>query len=155
MPSTDEPKIIKTTGRQPGTAQFRSGIRETRPAGSPVAPSSANSVDLVVFLWARRKFILGITLLGALAGLIAAFVVDPLFKSEVIMFPAVTNSASKSLLNNQTTGRDDILGLGDEEDGEQLMQILRSAKIRDRVAQVFDQYTVYGIEPDHKHRHTE
>ncbi len=154
MPSTDEPKIIKTTGRQPGTTQFRSGLKPTVPS-TPIAVSNEPSFDLVIFLWARRKFILAITLLGALAGAIAAFVVDPLFKSEVVMFPAVTNSASKSLLNNQVTGRDDILALGDEEDSEQLMQILHSVKIRDRVANRFDLYTVYGIDKDDKHRKTE
>lgn len=155
MPSTDEPKIIKTTGRQPGTTQFRSGLKQPPPVAPSAALSGPASFDLVIFLWARRKFIIAITLFGALAGAIASFIVDPLFKSEVVMFPAVTNSASKSLLNNQPTGRDDILALGDEEDGEQLMQILQSVKIRDRVAEVFDLYEVYGIDEDDKHRQTE
>ncbi len=154
MRSTEEPKIIKTTGRQPGTTTFRSSIRET----GPVAESSAlaePSFDLVVFLWFRRKFILGITLLGLLGGVIAAFVITPLYQSEVIMFPAITNSPSKALLSEQSTGRDDILALGDEEDSEQLLQILHSDKVRDRVAKAFDLYSVYEIEGDSKHRNTE
>lgn len=155
MPSTDEPKIIKTTGRQPGTTQFRSGIRETRPASGEPTMSAQPSFDLVIFLWARRKMILGITFLGILAGLIAAFVIDPLYESEVIMFPAITNSPSKALLSEQATGRDDILALGDEEDSEQLLQILHSDKIRDRVAAAFDLYAVYEIETDNAHRNTE
>lgn len=111
-----------------------------------------DSFDLVVFLWARRKLIIGITLLGIITGLIAAFVITPLYKSEVIMFPAVTNSVSKALLSEQSTGRDDILALGDEQDAEQLLQMLQSDRVRDRVAETFDLMTVYKIEPDAKHR---
>lgn len=111
--------------------------------------------DLVLFLWARRRLILGVTLLALVAGVAAAFIITPQYQSEVIMFPAITQSASKALLNEQSTGRDDILALGDEEDSEQLLQILHSDKIRDRVAGAFDLYDVYRIEPDSKHRNSE
>jgi capsular polysaccharide biosynthesis protein len=152
MSSPNEPTIVRTSGRQPGTTTFRSGGREPRVASEV---QEAHSFDLVIFLWARRKLILGITLLGLVAGTIAAFVITPLYMSEVIMFPAITNSPSKALLNEQSTGRDDILGLGDEEDSEQLLQILHSDKVRDRVANTFDLYTDYKIKTDSKHRNTE
>jgi tyrosine-protein kinase Etk/Wzc len=109
------------------------------------------SFDLVLFLWARRGMIIGITLLGIVAGVIAAFLIRPLYKSEVIMFPAITNSVSKALLSEQSTGRDDILALGDEQDAEQLLQMLQSDRIRDRVADHFDLPSVYRIKPDAKH----
>lgn len=113
------------------------------------------SFDLVLFLWARRKLIIGVTLLGLLGGSVAAFLITPLYKSEVIMFPAITNSVSKALLNEQSTGRDDILALGDEEDSEQLLQLLHSDAIRDRVAERFDLMTVYKIDPKGAHRNSE
>lgn len=114
-----------------------------------------DSFDLVLFLWERRKLIGRITALGAVAGVIAAFVITPLYKSEVVMFPAVTNSVSKALLNEQSTGRDDILALGDEEDCEQLLQMLNSDKIRDRVTQRFNLMAVYEIDTTSKQRNTE
>jgi uncharacterized protein involved in exopolysaccharide biosynthesis len=114
-----------------------------------------DSFDLVVFLWARRKLIIGITLLGIVTGLVAAFVIEPLYKSEVIMFPAVTNSVSKALLSEQSTGRDDILALGDEQDAEQLLQMLQSDRVRDRVSETFDLMSVYRIKPDAKHRRSD
>ena len=114
-----------------------------------------DSFDLVLFLWERRKLIGGITALGAVAGVVAAFVITPLYKSEVVMFPAVTNSVSKALLNEQSTGRDDILALGDEEDCEQLLQMLNSDKIRDRVTQRFNLMAVYEIDTTSKQRNTE
>lgn len=119
-------------------------------SNAPVA-----SFDLVLFLWARRRLIVGITLLGVITGLVAAFVIQPLYKSEIIMFPAVTNSVSKALLSEMSTGRDDILALGDEQDAEQLLQMLQSDRIRDRVASHFDLMSVYRIKPDAKHRQSD
>lgn len=111
--------------------------------------------DLVLYLWARRKLIIGILIAGLVTGVIAAFWITPLYKSEVIMFPAVTNSVSKALLNEQSTGRDDILALGDEEDSEQLIQMLYSEKIRDRVTKRFNLMEVYEIDSASKHRNSE
>ena len=130
-------------------------MQETRKQNSPPVASGADSFDLVLFLWGRRKLIVGITILGLVAGVAAAFLITPMYKSEVIMFPAITNSASKALLNEQSTGRDDILALGDEEDSEQLLQVLQSDRIRDRVAEKFDLFTVYEIPPESKHRNSE
>ncbi|MBL7964572.1 MAG: hypothetical protein JNM31_12110 [Flavobacteriales bacterium] len=113
---------------------------------------NVESFDLVLFLWQRRRLIIGITLLGIIGGVAAAFIIRPRYKSEVILFPAITNSPSKALLNEQSTGRDDILALGDEEDAEQLLQILHSDQVRDRTADRFDLLNVYRIKPTHKHK---
>jgi uncharacterized protein involved in exopolysaccharide biosynthesis len=113
------------------------------------------SQDLILFLWDRRRLIIGITALGLLIGVVAAYAITPLYRSEVIMFPAITNSASKALLNEQSTGRDDILALGDEEDSEQLLQVLNSDAVRDRTAERFNLYEAYRIKPDSPHRLSE
>jgi hypothetical protein len=119
---------------------------------APSRDGNVESFDLVLFLWARRKLILWISVAGMVVGVAAAFIIRPLFKSEVILFPAITNSASRALLNEQATGRDDILGLGDEEDAEQLLQILNSDQVRDRSALRFDLYRAYRIKPDDPHK---
>jgi uncharacterized protein involved in exopolysaccharide biosynthesis len=108
---------------------------------------SGNSIDLVVFLWKQRRLLIGITLLGAIAGVIASFVIREKFRGEVILYPAISNSASRSLLNEQSGSRDDILALGDEEDAQQLLQMLQSDEIRDRTTAKYDLMTVYRIDP--------
>ncbi len=118
-------------------------------------PGPSSDFDLLQLIWRNRRVLLMVTLLGAVAGVVAALVMQPLYKSEVIMFPAVTNSVSKSLLSEQSTGRDDILALGDEEDGAQLLQMLQSDRIRDRVIDRFDLWQVYRIDPQGKHRFSE
>lgn len=114
-----------------------------------------NSFDLAIFLWRRRRFLIGMALLGLVGGIVATLVVTPRYKSEVILFPAITNSVSKALLSEQSTGRDDILALGDEEDAEQLLQILHSDMVRERTSERFDLMNVYRIKPDSKHRNSE
>lgn len=114
-----------------------------------------HSFDLVLFLWAKRRFILGMALLGLLAGMIGTLAITPQYKSEVVLFPAITNSVSKALLSEQSTGRDDILALGDEEDVEQLLQVLHSDLVRERTATRFNLAAVYKIKPDSKHRNSE
>ncbi|MBS1943041.1 MAG: hypothetical protein JST38_19435 [Bacteroidetes bacterium] len=112
------------------------------------------SIDLVLFLWRKRRPIIGITLLGFLTGVVAAIAIPAQFKSEVILFPAITNSVSKSLLSENSTGRDDILALGDEEDAEQLLQILNSDMVGDRTARRFELLKVYKIDPEDKHKNS-
>ncbi|MBX2972716.1 MAG: hypothetical protein KF797_06405 [Flavobacteriales bacterium] len=118
----------------------------------PTTVKQQDSFDLILYLWDRRRLILGIMAAGLVAGIIAAYWITPLYKSEVVMFPAITNSVSKALLNEQSTGRDDILALGDEEDCEQLMQMLHSEKIRERVARRFNLMEVYHIDSTGRHR---
>ena len=114
-----------------------------------------NSFDLVLFLWRKRRIIIGMALLGLIGGIVAIFAITPLFRSEVILFPAITNSVSKALLSEQSTGRDDILALGDEEDAEQLLQILNSDVVRDRTTARFDLLKIYKIDPNGAHKNSE
>jgi uncharacterized protein involved in exopolysaccharide biosynthesis len=113
-----------------------------------------NSFNLARFLWRNRRVILGITFLGFIGGIIAALAIPPQYKSEVTIFPAITNSVSKALLNEQSTGRDDILALGDEEDAEQLLQVLYSDMVSDRTSRKFDLMKVYKIDADDPHKNS-
>ncbi|MBL0043912.1 MAG: hypothetical protein IPP33_05705 [Flavobacteriales bacterium] len=61
-------------------------------------------------LWKRWKTIFLITLFGGAIGAVASYLITPRFKSEVILFPATTNTASRALLNRrdkQWCGHDD------------------------------------------------
>lgn len=114
-----------------------------------------NSFALVLFLWKKRRQILWITLLGLVAGVIAAYLIRPRYKSQVVLFPAITNSASRALLGQLMTGRDDILALGDEADAEQLLQVLSSDQVRDHTCAMFDLMKVYAVDSNGEHRNTE
>ena len=142
------------TGPVRAKVYFRPSFRSTRMQNATLGKDE-NSFDLIISLWARRKRIIAITMLGVIGGVVASFVMKPLYKSEVVMYPALSNSVSRSLLIENGTGRDDITGLGDENDAEHLLQMLRADRIRDRVAERFDLWTAYGIDPDSKTKRAE
>lgn len=72
--------------------------------------------------------------------------ITPKFKSTVIMFPASSSSISKSLLNEQSVKGQDITAFGEDDQAEQLLQILNSNSIRDRIMRKFDLMKHYDID---------
>jgi len=109
----------------------------------------SDSFKIAVFLYKWRKTLL---ILGLAAAVLSAIFssplfITPLFKSTVIMYPASSNSISKSLLNESTNSRLDILEYGADEQIQQMLQILNSDKIRDKVIARFKLAEHYGIKP--------
>jgi uncharacterized protein involved in exopolysaccharide biosynthesis len=70
------------------------------------------------------------------------------------MYPASSNSVSKSLLNENAVADQDILQFGEDEQTEQMLQILNSSKIRDKVISKFDLANHYGISANTKYFQT-
>ena len=118
--------------------------------------SSADSLGVAFFLYKWRKELI---ILGLCAAVLSAFFsspvfVTPLFKSTVIMYPASSNSVSKSLLNENAVAEQDILQFGEDAQTEQMLQILNSSRIRDKVISKFNLASHYGIEPGAKYHQT-
>jgi len=107
-----------------------------------------DSSNLVIFVYKWRKPLL-IVLVIAMAGswfFSCPWFITPKFKSTVIMFPASSSSISKSLLNDQPVKGQDITAFGEDDQAEQLLQILNSNKIRDRIVNQFDLMRHYDID---------
>ena len=83
-----------------------------------------DSTNLLVFLYSYRKPIIIISLAAAVLSAAVSLMIQEKFLSTVIMFPASTNSISKSLMTLDVTGKLDINAFGEEEQAEQLLQIL-------------------------------
>jgi len=80
--------------------------------------------------------------------------ITPKYKSNVIMFPASTNSVSKALLIEQHQMGQDIMSFGEDEQAEQMMQILNSNRIRDRVIRRYHLMEHYGIDSASKYKYS-
>jgi len=80
--------------------------------------------------------------------------ITPLYKSEVILFPTASNSISKVLLSSTFNNSKDILEFGEDEQTEQMLQVLNSNKIRDRIIQKYHLMDHYNIKPNEKYRFT-
>jgi len=118
--------------------------------------ASFNSTNFIVFLWHKRVILISLTLAAAILAAIfsAPFFITPKFKSSVVLIPTSTNSISKALLGDNQGYKQDLLQFGEEEHAEQLLQILNSSKIRDRVIEKYNLMKHYEIENDSKYKRT-
>ena len=112
-----------------------------------------NMSEIIKFI-IRYKISLAIICVASL--IISAIVclsITPKFKSTVILFPTSSGSVSQSLIT-ESQQKKDILKFGEEEDVEQLMQLLLSSEIRNRVIAKYDLMNHYKINPESKYSTT-
>ncbi len=115
-----------------------------------------DSTNFIIFLLQWRKPLLFITVAAFVASIIfsSPFFITPKYKSTVIMFPTSSNSISKALLSNVAGEKQDILQFGEDEQTEQMLQILSSNKIRDKIIEKYNLMEHYEINPDAKYKNT-
>jgi uncharacterized protein involved in exopolysaccharide biosynthesis len=106
-----------------------------------------SSVDLLIYLWEKRWILISVSILAAIVSIIAAFLITPKFKSTVVLFPAF----SKSILVGNYGERNNLYGFGEEEQAEQLLQILNSDRIRDRIIDKYNLMEHYQVVEDSKY----
>jgi uncharacterized protein involved in exopolysaccharide biosynthesis len=104
------------------------------------------SVDLIVFAWEKRIPLIIITVVAIIASSIISLTITNLYKSKVILYAVPNYSTSKYLLSNQSSGSPGLLAFGAEEQTEQLMQILQSDQIKNKIIQKFDLFNYYEID---------
>ncbi len=109
---------------------------------------------LIAFLYKNRKLLLITGIVTVILSTIVSFLIQDKYQSSVVMFPTTTNSISKALLDVNNNGKKDVLEFGEEEQAEQLLQILNSDEIRNRVIQKFNLREHYGLKNDEKYVNT-
>lgn len=116
-----------------------------------------NSVNFVWFLW-KWKWVIGTVVI--IAGLLAAIFsgpkfITPMFRSVVVLFPTSTNSISKAIMDELPGMGQDLMSFGEEAEAEQMLQVLNSSEIRDRIIEKYDLMNHYKIKPRSKFAMTE
>lgn len=115
-----------------------------------------DSSNVVIFLYKWRKPLF-IVMIVALAGswfFSLPWFITPKYRSTVVMFPASTNSISNALLTEHSQPGEDVMSFGEDEQAEQIMQILNSNKIRDRVIRKFNLMAHYGIDSSSRFKYS-
>lgn len=115
-----------------------------------------NSKYLCKLLYEYRKSVL---IILALAALLAVFFssplfIKPLYKSTTILYPTSSNSKSKVLLSTTFQANKDLLEFGESEQTEQMLQVLNSNHIRDKVIERYHLMEHYQIKPTEKYPYT-
>lgn len=104
-----------------------------------------DSIDLAIYIWKKRIPLLIITFAAGVISIIGSLMITPRYKSTVVMFPTSEASTSKSLL--QMNYQLDFQAVGEEEQVEAVMQVLKSDKIRDKIIEKYNLMEHYGIKP--------
>ncbi len=114
------------------------------------------SGTLIRAIYIYRKHLLVIGVLTVIFASIfsSPYFITPLYKSEVILYPTASNSISKVLLSNNFNNSKDILEFGEDEQTEQMLQVLNSNKIRDRIIKKYNLAKHYEIKPGSKYKMT-
>ncbi|NUM51049.1 MAG: hypothetical protein HUU48_08020 [Flavobacteriales bacterium] len=115
---------------------------------------SFSSGNLLLFLYKWRKLLIIISASAALISAIVSLVIREKYKSTVILFPTRTNSISKVLLSENTSGKFDILDFGEEEQAEQMLQVLNSDEIRVRIIEKYNLMQHWDIDPNDQYKMT-
>lgn len=99
-------------------------------------------MGLIQFIWKSKKPILIITAISAIGSIVVSFLITPLYLSSAIVFPAASGNVSFDAQRNVKAAAMDF---GEEEQAEQLVQILQSSRIKDRIVKKYDLLTDYEI----------
>lgn len=114
-----------------------------------------SSTNLILYLYSKRKPLILIASLAAIVSVIISLTIAPRYRSTVIMFPASGVSISQALVSTTTDNqRSGILSFGEEEEAEQLLQILHSEEIKQKLVQKFNLFEHYDIKENVKYRYT-
>ena len=106
--------------------------------------------SLLVFIWKKRKIIALISGIAFVASLVISLLLTPIFKSTAIVFPTATSTVSFS---EQSNAKASSMDFGQEEHAEQLVQILQSSRIRNRVVAQFDLMKHYEIDENDENKY--
>lgn len=106
--------------------------------------SDQNTNELLVFTYKNRKTLFFTGLIAGVASIIISLLLPVLYESNAIVFPTATSTVS---FNAQSNAKASSMDFGEEENAEQLIQILQSSPLRNRIIEKFDLAKVYDIDP--------
>lgn len=101
----------------------------------------------------RYTFILIVLFSGICATIFSSkHFITPLYKSTVVLYPTSTYSVSKSLFNTNRLVYVDPLEIGDENQTDQMLQILKSNLIQNQIIDKYNLAAHYGIKDSDKYK---
>lgn len=109
---------------------------------------TSSVIPRVIAEYKRQLLIIGVAAIVLSALFSSPFFITPLYKSTVILYPTASKSISKVLLSENPGNSKDILEFGEEEQTEQMLQVLNSNKIRDRLILKYNLLAHYDIPAD-------
>lgn len=107
--------------------------------------------DLLQFIWNKRKLIILITSVAAIAAIIYSLVIKEKYKSVVTLYPAMSNTVAYT---DEVHPEQSAAQFGEEEQAEQMIQVLQSAEIRNKIIEKYNLMEHYRIDTASKIKYT-
>ncbi len=112
-----------------------------------------NASDVLLLIKRKWKHLLIVCSVALIASLIISYCIPERYKSTVVLYPANSTSVSQTLATDENTERG-LLQFGEKEEVEQMMQMLQSNDIRNRIIEKYNLIEHYRIDPDTKYLYT-
>ncbi|MBI5217763.1 MAG: hypothetical protein HY958_02380 [Bacteroidia bacterium] len=103
-----------------------------------------NTNDLLIYINKNKQPLFIITVAAFVISTVVSLLLTPQYKSTAIIFPTATTSISNSLLSLNLPKKE-ILNFGKEEEVEQMLQVLQSDEIENRIVRKYDLMRHYKI----------
>jgi tyrosine-protein kinase Etk/Wzc len=113
--------------------------------------SEHNSYDLISFLWKNRKPLFVVGIIAFLSSAIVSLLIEEKFESTVTLYPTKTSSVT---FNENITEDQSVSKYGEDEEAEQMLQILESSSIREKIITKYNLMIHYDIDLDSKYLNT-
>ena len=107
--------------------------------------------NLLAYVLKRFKVLLIITIAAGILTAIYSVFIPNRYKSEVILLPTTQTSVARSIADiNYGTGKGELMGVGEDEELDLLLQVVNSNDIYEVLVQRFDLMNHYKIKPGSK-----
>ena len=120
----------------------------------PVEQNGINSLKIYDFVLRNLKPLIIIGIAAFVVSLIIAIMLPSKYRSTLILFPATSESVSKSLFADNQPSKG-LLSFGTSEEVEQFLQVLYSDEIKKRITEKYNLFEHYGIDTAGKYPHTQ
>ncbi|MBO4777731.1 MAG: hypothetical protein J5588_04480 [Bacteroidales bacterium] len=109
---------------------------------------SFNSNDLIYKVFHYKKPLIITTIIGAVAAIVVSFLITPLYRSNVIVYPAPSLSISQELIATKDAAKKESM-YGEDKETEQLLQVLNSDELRAKIIHKYNLWKHYDIDSAH------
>lgn len=110
------------------------------------------AIDLLQFIWNKRKPLIILTVVAAIASAVISLIITPKYQSTVTLYPAMSSTVA---FTDEFHSDQSSTSFGEEEQAEQMIQILKSADVRNRIIWKYDLINHYKIDTSSKTKMTQ
>ena len=116
-----------------------------------ITKENNHAEDLLQFIWNKRKLVIFITIIAAIAAVIYSYMIEEKFKSGVTLYPAMSSTVAFTDIVDPDQS---AATFGAEQQAEQMIQVLQSAEIRNQIVSKYNLLEHYGIDSNSSLKNT-